>query len=51
MPGQMRYLPEWFYYYGGLADNIEGSVRPAEPPGMMHRIRYEPVGVVEAISP
>ena len=51
MLGQMRYLPEWFYYYGGLADKVEGSVTPAERPGMMHYIRYEPVGVVAAISP
>lgn len=51
MLGQMRYLPEWFYYYGGLADKIEGSVTPAERPGMMHYIRYEPIGVVAAISP
>lgn len=51
MLGQMRYLPEWFYYYGGLADKIEGAVTPAERPGMMHYIRYEPIGVVAAISP
>ena len=51
MLGQMRYLPEWFYYYGGLADKVEGSVTPAERPGMMHYIRYEPIGVVAAISP
>lgn len=51
MLGQMRYLPEWFYYYGGLADKIEGSVTPDERPGMMHYTRYEPLGVVAAISP
>ncbi|KXU96458.1 carnitine dehydratase [Caballeronia megalochromosomata] len=51
MLGQMRYLPEWFYYYGGLADKIEGALTPAERPGVMHYIRYEPVGVVAAISP
>jgi len=51
MLGQMRYLPEWFYYYGGLADKVEGAVTPAERPGMMHYIRYEPIGVVAAISP
>ncbi len=51
MLGQMRYLPEWFYYYGGLADKIEGSVTPAERPGVTHFIRYEPIGVVAAISP
>jgi len=51
MLGQMRYLPEWFYYYGGLADKVEGAVTPAERPGMFHYIRYEPIGVVAAISP
>ncbi|WP_245482961.1 aldehyde dehydrogenase family protein, partial [Mesorhizobium sp. M7A.F.Ca.ET.027.03.2.1] len=39
MLGQMRYLPEWFYYYGGLADKVEGAVTPPERPGMMHYIR------------
>ena len=51
MLGQVRYLPEWFYYYGGLADKVEGSVTPTERPGMMHTIRYEPIGVVAAIAP
>lgn len=51
MLGQVRYLPEWFRYYGGLADKIEGVVTPAERPGIMHHIRYEPVGVVAAIVP
>lgn len=26
MSAQTKYLPEWFYYYGGLADKICGSV-------------------------
>jgi (Z)-2-((N-methylformamido)methylene)-5-hydroxybutyrolactone dehydrogenase len=51
MLAQVRYLPEWFYYYGGLADKVEGSVTPAERPGMMHYVRYEPIGVVAAIAP
>lgn len=51
MLGQMHYLPEWFYYFGGLADKVEGAVTPAERPGVMHYIRYEPLGVVAAISP
>ena len=25
---QLKYVPEWFYYYAGLADKIEGSVIP-----------------------
>lgn len=51
MHGQIKYLPEWFYYYGGLADKIEGAVTPAEREGMFHYITHEPQGVVAAIAP
>jgi acyl-CoA reductase-like NAD-dependent aldehyde dehydrogenase len=51
MLGQMRYLPQWFYYYGGLADKIEGAVTPIDKPSMFHYITYEPLGVVAAIAP
>src|SRR5262249_2333216 len=30
MGAQVRYLPQWYYYYGGLADKIEGSVIPID---------------------
>ena len=36
MLGQMKYLPRWFQYYGGLADKIEGSVTPIDKKGMFH---------------
>src|SRR3546814_1870728 len=26
MAGQLNYVPQWYYYFGGLADKIEGSV-------------------------
>src|SRR5215470_2698637 len=29
MAGQMAYLPEWYYYFAGLADKVEGSVIPS----------------------
>ena len=32
MHAQTKYLPEWFYYYGGLADKIHGAVVPADRP-------------------
>lgn len=48
---QMRYLPHWFYYYGGLADKVEGAVTPFDRPGMLHYVQYEPLGVVAAITP
>ncbi|KRE09553.1 carnitine dehydratase [Bosea sp. Root381] len=51
MLGQMKYLPRWFQYYGGLADKIEGSVTPVDKADMFHYVAYEPLGVVGAITP
>ena len=51
MQGQCRYIPQWFYYYGGLADKIEGSVLPIDKPDMFTYTSREPVGVVVAITP
>jgi aldehyde dehydrogenase (NAD+) len=51
MLGQMKYLPRWFQYYGGLADKIEGKVTPIDKKGMFHYVSYEPLGVVGAITP
>ena len=51
MLGQMKYLPRWFQYYGGLADKIEGRMPPIDKRGMLHYVSYEPVGVVGAITP
>ena len=46
MGGQVRYLPQWYYYYGGLADKIEGSVIPIDKADTFNFTRHEPVGVV-----
>ena len=51
MLGNMRYLPKWYQYYGGLADKIEGAVTPIDKPGMFHYVIYEPLGVVTCIVP
>ncbi|MBP0439929.1 aldehyde dehydrogenase [Tianweitania sediminis] len=51
MSAQVRYLTEWFRYFGGLADKIEGSVLPIDKPGMFAYTRHEPIGVVAAIVP
>lgn len=48
---QMRYLPQWFYYFGGLADKIEGATIPVDKPGMFNFTQYEPLGVVAVIAP
>ena len=47
----MATLPDWFSYFGGLADKIGGSVVPTDKPNFMVYTRNEPVGVVAAITP
>ncbi|TCT07497.1 aldehyde dehydrogenase [Aquabacter spiritensis] len=51
MLAQLRYIPNWYYYYGGLADKIEGSVIPLDKRGYLNYTRYEPLGVVGLITP
>jgi len=51
MSAQLRYLPQWYYYYGGLADKIEGAVIPVDRPNMFNFTWHEPAGVVAAIVP
>lgn len=48
---QMRYTAEWYNYYGGLADKVEGAVIPTDKAGVFNFTRYEPLGVVAAITP
>ena len=51
MRGQLNYIPQWFHYFGGLADKIEGRVIPIDKPGVFNFTREEPLGVVAAITP
>ena len=51
MRGQCGYLPQYYYYFGGMADKIEGTVPPIERPGTHAFTRNEPIGVVVAITP
>ena len=51
MRGQMATLPEWFYYYAGLADKLEGTTIPVDRPNFLVYTRREPAGVVAAIVP
>ncbi len=51
MSAQLRYIPEWYRYFGGLADKIEGAVLPIDKPGMFAFTRREPIGVIAAIVP
>jgi len=50
MGAQTKYLAEWYRYYGGLADKIEGAVLPCDKPGVFNYTRYEPLGVVGMIT-
>jgi aldehyde dehydrogenase (NAD+) len=51
MSAQTSYIPQWFYYYAGLADKIEGAVIPTDKANTFNYTRYEPLGVVAAIVP
>jgi len=51
MQGQLNYIPQWYHYYGGLADKIEGSTLPLDKKGYFAFTRHEPIGVVAAITP
>jgi len=49
--GQIRYMAKYYYYFGGLADKIQGAVVPIDKPKVYNFIRYEPMGVVLSITP
>ncbi|SDD50583.1 aldehyde dehydrogenase (NAD+) [Variovorax sp. CF079] len=51
MQAQLNYIPQWFHYYGGLADKVQGSTLPLDKKGYFAFTRHEPVGVVAAITP
>ena len=51
MSAQTAYMAQWYHYYGGLADKIEGAVIPIDKPDIFNYTRYEPLGVVAAITP
>lgn len=51
MRGQLATLPEYYYYYAGLADKIQGDTIPASNPAILNYTLREPLGVVGAITP
>ena len=50
MGAQTKYLAEWYRYFGGLADKVEGAVLPCDKPGIFNFTRHEPLGVVGMIT-
>ena len=48
---QIAYVADYYRYYAGLADKIEGAHLPIDKPDLEVWTRREPVGVVAAIVP
>jgi len=48
---QIAYVAEYYRYYAGVADKLEGAVLPIDKPDMQVWTRPEPIGVVAAIVP
>ena len=51
MRAHLNYIPKSFYYYGGLADKVEGAVIPLDRSDYFNFTEYEPLGVVALITP
>jgi len=51
MRAQARIAQDWLYYFGGLADKIEGAVIPLDRQSILNYTLREPLGVVGVITP
>ena len=51
MRAQLRVIPDWLYYFGGLADKVEGRVIPLDRTSVLNYTLREPLGVVGVIIP
>jgi len=51
MRAQARIALDWLYYFGGLADKIEGTVIPLDRQSILNYTLREPMGVVGVITP
>ena len=51
MLAQLRVIPDWLYYFGGLADKVEGRVIPLDKTSVLNYTLREPLGVVGIIIP
>jgi aldehyde dehydrogenase (NAD+)/betaine-aldehyde dehydrogenase len=48
---QIGYVAEYYRYFGGLADKLQGAHVPIDKPDMDVTLRREPIGVVAAVVP
>ena len=51
MRAQLRVIPDWLYYFGGLADKVEGRVIPLDRTSVLNYTLREPLGIVGIIVP
>ena len=51
MRAQAGIAQDWLYYFGGLADKIEGTVIPLDRQSILNYTLREPLGVVGVITP
>ncbi|MTD57423.1 aldehyde dehydrogenase [Amycolatopsis pithecellobii] len=51
MLGQVKTLPEYYHYFGGLADKVNGELLNTLDPAILNYTRREPLGVIGAITP
>jgi aldehyde dehydrogenase (NAD+)/betaine-aldehyde dehydrogenase len=49
--GQATYVAQFYHYFAGLADKLEGHTLPIDKPDMMVMTLREPIGVVAAVVP
>ena len=48
---QTGYVSDYYYYYAGLADKIQGATLPIDKPDMHVYTKRVPIGVVAAVVP
>ncbi len=51
MLAQLRVIPDWLYYFGGLADKVEGRVIPLDRTSVLNYTLREPLGTIGIIIP
>jgi acyl-CoA reductase-like NAD-dependent aldehyde dehydrogenase len=51
MRAQATVIKDWLYYFGGLADKVEGRVIPLDRQSVLNYTLREPLGVVAVIVP
>jgi aldehyde dehydrogenase (NAD+) len=51
MSAQLKAIPNWYRYYAGLADKLQGDTVPMERASLFNYTLREPFGVVACITP